>query len=450
MTEQEAGQTRWAPDRVREMAPDGRSWSAAQALASRPVWSEVGSTDVLLWGRCQGSGASAYKVTVDLSAPALECSCPSRKRPCKHALALALRWARGEDGAEVGAAAEAAAWARQRASRSTTEAGRAAPDAAGQRKRLEKRLALMDGGMAELERWLADLVTDGLATARGRPHEWWDRMGARMVDAQMSGLADRIRGMPERMAGRDDWATTLLGEMGRWHLAARAWARRDDLDPADVGDLRTFLGWSRSTEEVLAGERVAGRWTVVGVGTADIGRVVEQRTWLHHPEEGLVVLLDFAAGGAAPATPQLLGSVLQAEAARYPGRPPQRIRFVEEPVPVGQVDDLPDVAVGWARALEAVAPQVARAPWQDRFGVAVAGVRLVDVDTGPVLVDGAGEALPVTGADAWATVALTGGRPVTAFVELIGERVRPLAMVLDDRLVAVPAPPAARPAWMAG
>lgn len=440
-------QERWDPRRVEELAPDARSWAAARKLAARPVWSDVGTTGALVWGRCQGSGATPYKVTVDVATSALTCTCPSRKQPCKHGLALALRWARGEDGAAVGTAAEAAEWARQRASRSSAEAARSAPDPEAQRRRLEKRIALMDGGMAELDRWLADVVVDGLAAVRSRPHGWWDRMGARLVDAQMPALADRVRGIPARIAGRDDWADVLLGELGRWYLAVRAWQRRDDLDPADAADLRTFLGWGRGSEEVLAGERVAGRWTVVGVGTAHTGRLVEQRTWLHHDDLGLVVLLDFAAGGAAPATPQLVGSVLQAEAAVYPGRPPRRIRFVEDPVAVGSVGELPDVTVGWARALAGVAPLVAMAPWQGRFGVAVAGVQLVDVDAAPVLVDGAGEAMAVLGVDAWAAVAVTGGRPVEVFAELLDDGVRPLTLRMDGRLVPVPAEEPARPAW---
>ena len=102
-----------------------------------------------------------------------------------------------------------------------------------------------------LRQWLTDVVVDGLAATRSRPHAWWDLVGARLVDAQLPGLADRVRSLPATVAGHDDWASLLLGELGRLHLTVAAWERREDLDPADAADLRTFMGWARSSAEVL-------------------------------------------------------------------------------------------------------------------------------------------------------------------------------------------------------
>ncbi len=45
-------------------------------------------------GLCAGSGKDPYQTVVDLG-PRYQCSCPSRKFPCKHALALLLSWAKG-------------------------------------------------------------------------------------------------------------------------------------------------------------------------------------------------------------------------------------------------------------------------------------------------------------------------------------------------------------------
>ncbi len=45
-------------------------------------------------GLCQGSGRQPYQARVDLAEPAFKCSCPSRKFPCKHGLALLLLFAK--------------------------------------------------------------------------------------------------------------------------------------------------------------------------------------------------------------------------------------------------------------------------------------------------------------------------------------------------------------------
>ncbi len=85
----------WSVDQVLALAPDASAQKAARSLTTPRPWHDTGhdpETDGL-WGRCQGSGADAYQVCVELSEPAYRCSCPSRKFPCKHALALLLRWA---------------------------------------------------------------------------------------------------------------------------------------------------------------------------------------------------------------------------------------------------------------------------------------------------------------------------------------------------------------------
>ena len=102
---------RWTEAQVTKLAPDDSSVTAARRLTNPALWSDTGSTEILVWGKCQGSGKSPYQVSVDLAGPAFRCSCPSRKFPCKHALALLLLWVRG--GGAVADAEQAAAFAQE-------------------------------------------------------------------------------------------------------------------------------------------------------------------------------------------------------------------------------------------------------------------------------------------------------------------------------------------------
>ena len=134
--------TRWTQKAVEDAAPDASSLAAARKLATPGPWSETGSTDTLLWGKCQGSGKTPYQVSIDLTGPAYRCSCPSRKFPCKHALALLLLWTSGTAIVDAPEGADfAQEWAANRAQRDHRhahrrtecagyEAGR--PDRAGQ------------------------------------------------------------------------------------------------------------------------------------------------------------------------------------------------------------------------------------------------------------------------------------------------------------------------------
>src|SRR5512145_820277 len=80
----------WTSQRVEQLAPDAAAIKAAQGLAKPAKWRNLGRTERLIWGECQGSGANPYQVRVDLEDVAYKCSCPSRKLPCKHTLGLLL------------------------------------------------------------------------------------------------------------------------------------------------------------------------------------------------------------------------------------------------------------------------------------------------------------------------------------------------------------------------
>ena len=78
---------RWTAGQVLALAPDASSRQAAVRLAGAARWG-TGSAGEVIWGLCAGSGQNPYQTVAELTGPASRCSCPSRKFPCKHALAL--------------------------------------------------------------------------------------------------------------------------------------------------------------------------------------------------------------------------------------------------------------------------------------------------------------------------------------------------------------------------
>ncbi|QCB93057.1 SWIM zinc finger family protein [Cellulomonas shaoxiangyii] len=450
---------RWTVEDVQAAAPDASSLAAARRLAQPGPWSQTGASDALLWGRCQGSGRTPYQVSVDLQARAYRCSCPSRKFPCKHALALLLLWSSGAVGDGADAAPFAQEWADERASRAAGRAERAArpeapvdPEAAERRR--AQRVATMSAGLDDLALWLADLVRAGLAAARRQPLSWWDATAARLVDAQVPGLAEEVRSVGGRVQHDDDWASVLLAALGRWWTVVQAWRRRDELDEAVLGDLRTLLGWAQPADEVRARDRLSDTWLVLGAFRTQDGRVQQQRTWLRGEASGEVVqVLDFAVGGDPLPVAQSVGALLRGDVARYPGASARRATFVTPPEVAGTAGRLPaggDVAAAHATLARALAAN----PWTRRVPVVLAGARLDVVrtaaDHGAVVVPGAGpgaggaghgaggadvvvvdrdgRGVPVRGdVEPWGLVARSGGAPVDLFGELEDGTFRVLA-----------------------
>ena len=443
--------TRWTRAQVTGLAPDDTSVRAATKLAIPGPWSDTGSTDAMVWGKCQGSGRTPYQVSVDLTGPAFKCTCPSRKFPCKHGLALLLLWVEGagvvQDAAEP--ADFANDWASDRAQRATKAANRRSTaeegpvDPEAQQRRLERRLELMTAGAADFERWLGDLYRHGLAAARQRSYSFWDEAAARLADAQLPGLATRVRELPAALHGRDDWADVALVETGRWFAAVRAWQRRDELAPADLANLRAFVGWAVPTDEVLAGARLEGDWleddwVVEGVHRSDEGRLQSQRTWVCGARSGeRLVILDFAAGGGVLAVPQLVGSVVSTPVAAYPGSGVRRGMFVEDPV-VARSDARIAAPTDLAAACEHATSLLAANPFVDRVPVALDAAVAVDERGDAVVVDADGASLPlVAEVEPWELLARTGGASVPMFCELDDGHLRPLSVEIDGVLVGL-------------
>ena len=87
--------TFWRIDKISNLAPDAKSVTAAREVLKKGGFGEVEATadGRGWWVVCQGI-TDTYQVSVrrnaDAPEPTCECTCPSPKYPCKHALALLL------------------------------------------------------------------------------------------------------------------------------------------------------------------------------------------------------------------------------------------------------------------------------------------------------------------------------------------------------------------------
>jgi SWIM zinc finger len=434
--------TTWTAQQVLGLAPDAASARAGQALGTARPWNELGQDETAVWGMCQGSGKKPYQTQVELSEPAFKCSCPSRKFPCKHALGLLLVRASG-----AVPAAEPPAWVQewlasreQRAERAATRAERpqAPPDPEAQAKRAARRDERVAAGVHELRRWLADLVRRGLAEAQREPWGFWDEPAARMVDAQASGLASRVRRMGAARVAGDRWSERLLEEAALLGLLLEAYGRIDALPAATQADVRQLVGWTLPTEEVLAGERLRDDWAVLGQIVVEDERLRSQRTWLRGLRSGRdALILAFAPAGQVLDPGVAFGTVEEASLVFYPGAAPLRALVAErhgEPQPL---ERLPGHATVEA-ALGARAQALARNPWSDRFPTGLRDVVPSRDGSEWALVDeGGGGIVLAARAAPWELVAVSGGHPVDVFGELDGEQLRPLTLAAEGRVVAL-------------
>lgn len=337
---------------IEQLAPDQSSLKAAAGLTKPAKWSGVGGTEgTLIWGMCAGSGANPYKVAVDLRDNGSKCTCPSRKHPCKHGLALMWmkaestlsfppaptpEWVedwlgrrrgppvnRGSDGKDAGDVADAAPPEDPKA---------AARREAAAAKRLVETDAAISGALEAMEQWISDQLRTGLsafvddATARCR------RIASRVVDGKAATLAGRIDELPSRLlrVPAGDRVRMALDEMSRLVLLSRRF-RADPRDPA----VRRSIASAESRDTMLADPAttvVGSRWEVLTerIVTRRDG-LISQTTWLLNLGDGprFAMLLDFHPASAGRRGSSFVkGDQFEAEIAYFSSPRPLRAVMV--------------------------------------------------------------------------------------------------------------------------
>jgi hypothetical protein len=421
----------WTSEQVATLAPDAASVTAARGVSAPRQWAAAGYDERAVWGTCRG-----YAVAVDLTGPAYSCSCPSRKVPCKHALGLLMLWASSPEAVPEGPAPAAVTeWLDKRRRAPAPAAEKKPVDPEARARRMAERASRIAAGVEELDLWLRDLVRQGLASAQGRPFRYWDEVAARMVDAQAPGVGSQVRRMAGIVRSGEGWPGRLLVQAGRLHLLVEAWRRIDTLPAETQADLRTAVGWSWTSEEVLAGPAVRDRWRVVGRAVVEDERYRIQRTWLEGSTTGrLALLLEFAGGTAPLPAEPVPGTVIDADLAFFPSAWPQRALVARAHAGAERLYDWGGTATV-AEALDVHARALAANPWLERLPMVLAGV----VPVGGRVRDGAGETLPlyVDEVGRWQLEAVSGGHPVGLAGEWRDGGLYPLAVWADRRLVVV-------------
>ena len=354
--------------RIEALAPDQASLAAARKLLKPSSWSTLGEGEGLVWGECQGSGATPYRVVVNEADAGYKCTCPSRKFPCKHA--LALMWMR-VDGSAPFVSMSVPNWVKDWLSRRrTTSTSASKPEdeskadarpsirlteiadvapiadpkaeqraaAARERNRLEREAAVL-AGLDDLDTWLSDQVQHGMANFVGHTSQACRTIAQRLVDAKAPGLAGRLDALPTRLFTLPGPArpSAALRELGQAHLISQAYRRASQLPELLAADARQAIGWSVTREALLSDSnalRVNAKWRVFAViseAQPDRLRRVETWLWRESRADGMpqyAVLMDFVpiSVGAAAAG-YLIGDQIDGELIFYRSTFPLRAQI---------------------------------------------------------------------------------------------------------------------------
>lgn len=340
------------------------------------------------------------------------------------------------------------------------------PDAAA--RRLSARHERVTAGLDDLDRWLGDQVSEGIARFERLGYAHFDLMAARMVDAQAPGVASLLRSIPAELASAG-WPPRVLERLAGLHLLIRAHRRLDQLSPQLAATVRSRIGYPVSKDGVRAGPGIHDDWLAVGAVDTVESRLQARRVWLWGTaSQRWAQWLTFAAPGQSLDSSIVMGRQLIATLHFYPGAAQYRALVteaddrrqtdhpgLEHPAASDVGPESPGLspsdgtgaptemqrpggppAVDCAHAQRQFAALVSADPWADRMPVALKVVITAPDQPGEPWQarDDHGARRPlVTGLDRpWPLLAQTVRGPATIFGEWSTGGFRPLSVLADD------------------
>ncbi len=352
---------------VEKLAPDQASLTAAKKLLSNTKWQNQGMNQetTTVWGECLGSGSKPYYVVAETTDHGYKCTCPSRKFPCKHTLALMWRFAENQERfTEEAMPTWVSDWLGRRRKTSNQNTPEPQNDnknaksiAEAQlddevkaldpkkieaaKKRAEKLKQTTDSaisaGLFELKQWLIDQLRQGIGAFLDDMSHRCRHIAARLVDYKATVIASRLDDMPALILSypKDVRAKAVIAEFTRLYLLCQAWQKNSN--DADVRQAITQGDTKTKISENPDALRYQGLWRVIGEFSENkkdglisqvtyLVRINKKGESINAPNFALILDYHHASVGTV-STPSQLGDYLEGQLCFYPSKTPLRAFF---------------------------------------------------------------------------------------------------------------------------
>ena len=427
-------------EQILAMAPDDSSKKSGKELANPSKWGKRQLSDRALWGECQGSGKLPYQTQIDLASVAFKCSCPSRKFPCKHGLGLLVLYARDKKLFTQGSEPDwVIGWLDKRTEREdkkTEKQKEKKVDPNAQAKRQENRLKRVEEGIVELKLWIKDIIRNGLLSIPEKDPSYFESMAKRMVDAQAPGLAAMVRTLGSVNFFREGWQTSFLDNIIRIYLVLEGFTKMDVLSSELQQELKTWIGFAQSQEDVKGESGVRDDWFVLAKRTEKEDNLTVERTWLFGIEsQRYALILQFYVKGQLPEINLLPGSCIDAELCYFKGVHPLRALIKQQynVTSLGSVSGLKN----WSDAEYISSKILSINPLFEALPVVIENIIPAKDNNEWVLKDEEekGVLIKHTFAHHWKLMALSGGKPIKIFAVGKEKEFEPLGAWVNDQYI---------------
>lgn len=305
-------------EQIQQFSPDDASFRAASGISSSQ-FIQLGKNGALLWGLCQGSGKNPYRCLCLLdSSLKWKCSCPSRKQPCKHVLALLIHSSQSEEMQIPEFVQEFLNKTQEKkATKSSVNS-----DEAREILSLKRKERILEA-VRDVLNWLEE------QKRRGFIHEdpVVSHLKTGLHNAGLPRLAQEIESLGFKMGAR-----AKLKRLQKVLPLLLAWTRIDDLSEPHQYKIYALSGLSLPRTLTQKGAAVKGEFLCLGFSGFEDGGLQGRNTWFYALVSNVFAYVqDFAAGGMTLPPPILPGQLVEAQIDFFPFPVCSRGVFHEEP-----------------------------------------------------------------------------------------------------------------------
>jgi len=347
---------------IRTLAPDDDTLKRAERISDVNKWAVAAFANNLLWGKISGSGAEDYSVMICTEPLHFHCDCPVRVQPCKHSLALLTIYTNNvltpeEIPSKVALWAEKKLGTKSSGDNQNIDFGK---DTARD-KRNKERLELMRLGVEDLEKWLFDLMAQGLANVAHANDTFWENSAARFKDSKLGRVAFTVREIADELSAKTTDYNDIAIKIGELSLLVSAFKNIEQLSNEMQEELLNQLGrLIRKNDVIEHGNSIKDFWIVTGqTEHFNLDGLLERRVWLQGKNsKQIACLLDFLFQGDF-ALKFNIGDTFESELYFYPGTTLQRalinnseITVLEEQFQFQSFSNLEDFISAFSRKIK--------------------------------------------------------------------------------------------------
>lgn len=293
----------------------------------------------------------------------------------------------------------------------------------------------MTMGASELIMWLADIANNGLTTLYNQPNEFWDSITKRMVDAQLSGLSNRIKHIQNAIALENE--EYVIDNISELYLLAKSIKKIELFSETEQLSFLKAGGFNITKKQLAHADLLQDEWLILGVVKGEEDKIKFRRTWIQGLRTKFMgQILDYAWGKTEFMQNWQAGKTFTGDMRVYPGAYKLRVA-VESHSHSGHLFNTYAAYPDLEAFLKAYTMAIATNPVLYRFPVCLKEVSVQVSDQEVFLVDNQLNALLCKCPEdaKWGLVSASAGQKFQVFGEWDGTHFLPLSLICQSRFI---------------